>query len=207
MLLIGLFLLSVVAAGLSFSRWVKRFDQPPAGTYRLPAGDERTLFFKLSQKSIKGLHRTNNIRAHLGIPGEAAPRALTVRDTTSGEWEKKIKIAQFIGASQAASVENNVVLLLETRIPDEPALYGQTIPLTFDLDMILPRVDEGNPKAGREEPARANWTCQLQIMPPGYARIYQRVGRISLITAGTALALIFLRELLRKKPSASAPPA
>lgn len=195
-------LLAFLTAGMSSASWMKRLDQPPAGTYRFASGEECSLFLKLAQKSIKGLHHTNAVRGHIDLPGEAAPRPLLVRDSTSTDWEEKIKIPQFLSAAPSvANIESHVVLLLETRMPNDPALVGRTVPVTFDLDMTIPRVNPQNLKTGLLEPIRDSWTVQVQIMPPGYTRIYQRVCHISLAVAGVALVLGFLRILLQKKPA------
>lgn len=207
LLLAGVFLVAILAAGLCTQSWVKRLDQPPAGTYRIAANEKGTFFLKLTQKSIKGLHRTNGIRGHLEVPGEAKPRPLAVQDTTSTEWQKKIKIPQFFSAAPSvANIESNIVLLLETQIPSDSTLIGRTLPLTFDIDMTIPRVDPQNLKAGLEAPLKDSWTVPVQIMPPGYTRIYQRAGHISLIVAGVAFVLLFFRLSIRKKASAVTPP-
>lgn len=208
LLLFGIFLAAVLAAGLCTQSWVKRLDQPPPGTYRVAAEEQSSFFLKLSQKSIKGLHRTNGIRGQIEVPGEAAPRPLAVRDTTSTEWENKIKVPQFLsGTPSLDKIESHIVLLLETRIPNDPVLIGRTFPVTFFLDMTIPRVDPQNLKAGMEAPLKDSWTVQVQVMPPGYTRIYQRAGHISLIVAGVSFALILLRLALRKTPSPVTPPA
>ena len=206
LLLFSTFLAAILSAGLSTQSWVKRLDQPPAGTYRIAAEERSSLFLKLSQKSIKGLHRTNGIRGQLEVPGEAAPRPLAVRDLTSTEWQNKIKVPQFLsGTPSLEKIESHIVLLIETQIPNDPVLFGRTLPVTIFLDMTIPRVDPQNLKAGMEAPLKDSWTVQVQIMPPGYTRIYQRAGRISLIVAGVSFALILLRLALRKKTSAVTP--
>lgn len=198
--LLVVFIASVGVAGLSTANWVKRLDQPPSGTYCVAAGDEGRFFIKLTLKSIKGLHRTNGVRGHLDVPGEAAPRALAVHDATSSDWAKKIKIPQYSAKPPTVTdIESNIVLLLETRLPSDAALVGQTVPATFDLDMTIPRVDAVNLRSGLEVPVKDSWTVQVQIMPPGYTRIYQRTGHISLIVAACALFLGMLRLLLGRK--------
>lgn len=198
--LFAIALLAFLTAGMSSASWVKRLDQPPPGTYRFAAGQEGSLFLKLSQKSIKGLHHTNAVRGHIDLPGESAPRPLLVRDSTSTDWEEKIKIPQFLSAAPSVeAIESNVVLLLATQMPNDPALIGRTVPVTFDLDMTIPRVNPQNLKTGLLESVRDSWTVQVQIMPPGYTRIYQWVCHISLAVAGVALVLGFLRILLQKR--------
>jgi hypothetical protein len=206
LLLIVVFLLAVGVAGMSTGNWVKQLDQPAPSTYRVSAGEEGKFFLKLTLKSIKGLHHTNGVRGHLEVPGDATPRALAVHDATSTEWEKKIKIPQFLAKTPTvADIESNVILLLETRIPADLALIGRTVPLTFDLDMTIPRVNPMNLKSGLEVPVKDSWTVQVEIMPPGYARIYQRTGRIALIVAGIAVALGMLKVRLGRKASRVAP--
>lgn len=198
-----LFMLSITAflvAGLSPLSAIKRLDQPPAGTYRVVAGETSIIFLKLSLKSIKGLHRTNAVRGHLAVPGEPTPRPLSVNDTTSTNWESKIKIPQFLSAAPTpANIESHVVLLLDTRIPDDPVLVGRMLPLTFDLDMALPRVNPQDLKTGMVVPVKDSWTVQVQVMPHGYTRLYRRIGHIALIVAGVAMVLGFLRILLPGK--------
>ncbi len=189
--LIAVFLLSLVAAALSTRNFVKRLDQPPAGTYRVNAGETAELFCKLTHKSIKGMHRAEGVRGELAVPGETAPRPLLVHDRNSSEWEKIIKIPQAPPMGRSREIESNVVVLLEVTIPADASLVGRTIPASFSLDMVLPRLDPDNPKAGRAVPDRAVWTVQLEIVPPGSTRIFQRIGHISLIVAGTSLLLLF----------------
>ncbi len=201
--LIAVFLLSLTAAGLSTNDFVKRLDQPPAGTYRVNAGETAELFCKLTHKSIKGMHCAEGVRGELAVPGEAAPRPLLVRDRNSSDWERIIKIPQAPPMGRSREIESNVVVLLEVTIPADPKLEGRTIPASFSLDMVLPRLDPDNPKAGRAVPDRAVWTVQLTIMPPGSTRIFQRVGHISLLVAGTSLVLLLVLIYVRGQRAAA----
>lgn len=198
-ILIAVFVFSLVGAGLSTRAFMKRIDQPPAGTYIVNSGATTELVCKLAHKSIKGMHRAEGIRGQLEIPGRPTPQALLVHDLNSSEWEKMIKIPQAPPMGKSREIESNVVVLLKVAIPADPALQGQTIPASFTLDMILPRVDPNNPKAGRAIPDRAAWTVQLQIMPPGAIRVYQRVGYIFLSAAGVALFLLAIVIYVRGK--------
>ncbi len=207
LLLFGTFIAAVLIAGLCTQNWVKRLDQPPPGIYRVIAGAKSAFFLKLTHQSIKGLHHTNGIRGHLEIPGETTPRPLAISDTTSTEWQNKIKTPQFLSAAPSvANIESNIVLLLETRIPDDPLIVGKTVPVTFFIDMVIPRVDPQNLKAGMEVPLKDSWTVQAQVMPPGYRRIYQRTGHGALAVAGVTLALILVRQSLRRRRSPGGPP-
>ena len=191
------FLLALAAAGLSTRRFIKNRDLPPPGTYLVLAGHENPLFVKLAQKSIKGLHRTVGLRGQLEVPGEPAPRPLLVSSRNSSEWERKIKIPQLTPGAKPTDIESNIAILLAASIPDDPSLYGRTIPASFDLDMVVPRLDPQNPRIGQAVPDRVTWTMQLQIQPPDFVRLYQRVNRIALIAAGTVIVLALFRQLVR----------
>ncbi len=196
--LFAVFLLAVLAAALSTRGFLKRVDLPPPGTYLVIAGKENELFVKLAQRSIKGLHRAVGLRGQLEVPGEAGPRPLLVRSTNSTEWETKIKRPPAAPGGKPTDIESNIVVLIQAAIPADPVLYGRIVPATFDLDMVVPRIDPLNPKAGQSIPDRIQWTMQLQIQPPGFQRLYQRVNRIALIVAGACIVLALLRTGLRR---------
>jgi hypothetical protein len=202
LLLLVVFFLAMLAAGLSTQGFIKRLDGPPAGTYQVISGEKNALFVKLAQKSIKGLHHAIGLRGQLEVPGEPATRPLLVRSRNSTEWEKKMKIPQLTPGAKPVDIESNIAVLLDTTIPDAPKLYGRIIPASFDLDMVVPRLDPNNPKVGVAMPDRVTWTMQLQLQPPGFLRIYQRINRLSLIVAGAVVALALIRQLFRRMKSA-----
>lgn len=198
LVLLVVFLLALLAAALSTRGFVKRVDLPPPGTYLVVAGEENQLFVKLAQRSIKGLHRAVGLRGQLEVPGETNPRPLLVRSENSTEWETKIKRPPAAPGGKPSDIESNIIVLIGASIPAAPELYGRTIPATFDLDMVVPRIDPQNPKAGQSMPDRIQWTMPLQIQPPGFQRLYQRINRIALIVAGSCIALALLRTALRR---------
>lgn len=202
LVLLSVFALALLASAVSTQGIVKRLDAPPAGVFLVIAGQENTLFVRLAQKSIKGLHRAEGLRAQLTVPGEAAPRPLSAHSQNSTTWETKIKTPQLTPGAKPADIESHVALLLSVAIPDDPKLYGLTLPTTFDLDMLVPRLDAITPKVGRIVPESVSWTMQLQIQPPGYRRIFQKVNRLGLITAGAAVGVALLGLLFRRRQAA-----
>ncbi len=199
LLLAVLFFLAALAAILSTRGFVKRYDLPPPGTYIVLAGTENPLFVKLAQKSIKGYHRAEAVRGQLDVPGESAPRPLLARSENSLEWEKRIKIPPLAPGAKPTDIESNVIVLLRTAIPADPKLYGRTIPATFDLSMVVPRLNPDNPRVGEAVTDHVTWTMQLLIEPPGYRRLYQRINRIALWSAGVVLVIAFVRQALRRR--------
>lgn len=198
LVLLALFALALLAAALSTRQFLKRVDLPPPGTYLVIAGRQNSLFVKLAQRSIKGLHRAVALRGQLAPPG-TAPLTLAVRSTNSTEWEKKIKRPATYPGSKPKDIESNIVLMLETKIPARPELYGRTIPATFTIDMLVPRLDPQDPNVGESVPAKVEWTMQLQIQPPGFLRLYQKVNRIALAGAGAVVLLALVRQLFRRR--------
>lgn len=201
LVLLAAFCLATVAAGLSTQVFMKRLDLPPPGTFLVVSGKEAPLFIKLAQKSVKGLHRTLGVRGQLDAPG-TEPQLLRVRDTSSTDWERKIKTSQFSPKAKPEDLESNIVLMLVTNIPDNPALYGQTVPASFDIDMEIPRIDLDNPRVGITAPSHLEWTVQLLIQPPGFLRIYEKVNRIALGVAGLVVLIALLRQLVRHRRAA-----
>jgi len=201
LLLILVFILAMVGLALSTQSFVKRMDAPPPGAFLVIAGRENSLFLRLPEKSIKGLHHAVGIRGQLEIPGESVPRPLLARSLNSTEWDTRIKTPQFGPSPTPGSVESHIAVLISTSIPDDPQLYGRIINVTFDLDMIVPRLDPNNPKAGASVPARVSRTVQLQIQPPSFRRIYQRLNFISLAVAGATVLLTLLRQWFRQRRS------
>ena len=199
LLLGSLLSLSLLIAALSTRDFLKRLDAPPAGTYLVIAGQDNSLFVKLAQRSIKGLHRAEGIRGQLEVPGDSTPRPLAVRSENSIEWEKRIKIPPVTSPAKLAELESNVVVLLRTSIPAEPKLYGRTVPATFTLSMAVPRLDPANPKIGQTITDTVEWTMQLLVQPPGHLRLYQRINRYALGTAAATLGLALLRHYLRNR--------
>ena len=197
-LLLLVFLLALAAAGLSTQRFIKNRDLPPPGTYLVIAGHENPLFVKLAQRSIKGLHRAVGVRGQLEVPGEPNPRPLLVSSRNSSAWDQKIKIPQLNPGAKPTDIESHIAVLLSATIPDDPALYGRTVPASFDLDMIVPRLDPQNPKVGLIAPDRVTWTMQLQIQPPDFVRLYQRVNHIALTVAGAVVVITLLRQMVRR---------
>jgi hypothetical protein len=203
LLLSAVFALALLTAALSTQAFVKRLDLPPQGAFLVLAGEENPLFVKLAQTSIKGLHRAVTLTGQLEVPGESTPRPLPVRSQNSTEWEKKIKIPQLARGAKPADLESNIAVLLHVDVPDDPKLYGRTIPASFDLDMVVPRLDHDNPRNGRAVPDRVTWAVQLQIQPPGFLRIYQKVSRIALVIAGAVVVIALLRHLFQRKTPAA----
>lgn len=193
-----IFVLALLAAGLSTQNIIKRLDAPPAGTFLVLAGRENALFVKLSQKSVKGIHRAVVLRGQLEVPGESVARPLLVHSRNSAEWEKKIKIPQPGLNARPSDIESNIALLLDVAIPADPTLHGRTVPASFELEMIVPVLDPQNSRLAVPTPDRATWTVQLLIQPPDFLRLYQRINRISLATAGAIIVIVLLRQLVRR---------
>lgn len=202
-LLFVVFMLALITAAVSTQTFVKRLDLPPPGVFLVIAGEENPLFVKLAQTSIKGLHRAVALRAQLEVPGEATPRPLSARSQNSTDWEKKIKTPQLAPGKKPEDIESNIAVLLRVAVPADPKLYGRTIPASFDLDMVVPRLDRENPKLGEAVPDRVTWTAQLQIQPPGFLRLYQKANRGALATAGAVVVIVLLRLLLRRRKTAA----
>ncbi len=202
LLLAVLFLLAALTAALSTRGFVKRYDLPPPGTYLVIAGQENPLFVKLAQKSIKGYHRAEGVRGQLDVPGETMPRPLLVRSENSSEWQKWLKIPPLAPGAKATDIESHIVVLLRASIPSDPKLYGLTVPATFDLAMVVPRLNPDNPRLGIAAPDHVSWTMPLQIKPPGFLRLYQRINRIALWTAGAVLVVAFVRQMLLRRSAA-----
>ena len=55
------------------------------------------------------------------------------------------------------------------------------------------------PRIGLAAPDRVTWTMQLQIQPPDFVRLYQRVNRIALTVAGAVVGIALLRQLVRRQ--------
>ena len=199
--LLSVFALALLASAVSTQAFIKRLDAPPPGVFLVIAGQENALFIRLAQKSIKGLHRAVGLRAQLTVPGETAPRPLSAHSQNSTTWETKIKTPQLTPGAKPADIESHVAVLLSVAIPDDPVLYGRTLPATFDFDMLVPRLDPTVPKLGRIVPEPVSWTMQLQIQPPGYRRIYQKVNRLGLLTAGATVGLALVVLLFRRRRS------
>ncbi len=195
LVLLAVFAGAIVAAGLSTQNIIKRIDLPPPGTFVVVSGRAEPLFIKLAQKSVKGLHRTLGVRGQIEAP-DSPPHPLHIRDTSSREWEGRIKTSQFASADPA-DLESNIVLLLSAEIPDSPALYGRTVPASFHIDMVIPRLDPNNPRAGRADTVPIAWTVQLQIQPPGFLRVYEKVNRIALGVAGAVVLIALVRQTVR----------
>jgi hypothetical protein len=203
LLLLVVFVTALVGVALSTQPVIKRIDAPPPGTILAISGKENTLFIKLAEKSIKGLHHAIGVRGRLGIPNETVPRPMLVRSLNSADWDTKIKTPQFGPSAKPGTIESHIVLLLAATLPDDMHLYGQTIAATFDVDMIVPRLDPANPKVGQCVPLRVTRSMQLQIQPPGFRRIYQRLNFISLLVASGAAVLALLRQYFRRKRHAT----
>jgi hypothetical protein len=197
-LIFALFLLSIIAAGLSTSSYIKRIDLPPPGTYIVLGGQTNPLFVKLAQKSIKGLHRATSLHGSLAVPGSGSPVPIEVRSRNSMEWERKIKIPPIRPGKTAADLESNVAVLLDAEIPADPKLYGQIVPATFELEMVVPRIDTEDPKKGQAVSERLSWTMQLRVEPPGFLRLYQKINIGALSTAGAMLVIGILRIAIRR---------
>ena len=125
----------------------------------------------------------------------------TRRDNHNRHFHSLIsQISKQLGGDLADAEDAKRILIsafrIDTRIPDDPVLVGRMLPLTFDLDMALPRVNPQDLKTGMVVPVKDSWTVQVQVMPHGYTRLYRRIGRIALIVAGVAMVLGFLRILL-----------
>ncbi len=203
-LLLTAFGVAMVGVVLSTQPVIKRLDAPPPGTIIVIAGKENSLPpLRLAERSIKGLHHAVGIRGQLDVPGEATPRPLLTRSLNSADWGTSIKTPQFGPTAKPGDLESHIALGLAATIPDDPQFYGHTIPATFDLDMIVPRLDPANPKVGQSVPLRVTRTLQLQIQPPDFRRIYQRLNFISLLVAGGAAALALLRQCFRQKRAAA----
>ncbi|MFT3828180.1 MAG: hypothetical protein QM691_00590 [Opitutaceae bacterium] len=202
-LLFVVFMLALITAAVSTQKFVKRLDLPPPGVFLVIAGEDNPLFVKLAQTSIKGLHRAVALHAQLEVPGEAAPRPLPARSQNSTDWEKKLKTPQLSPGKKPSDLESNIAVLLRVAVPADPKLYGRTIPAAFDLEMVVPRLDRENPKVGAAIPDRVTWTVQLQIQPPGFLRVYQKLNRGALAAAGAVLIIALLRFLFRRKPRAT----
>jgi hypothetical protein len=202
-LLLTVFCAAMVGVALSTQPVIKRLDAPPPGTVLVFSGKENSLILKLAEKSIKGLHHAVGVRGRLDVPGEAAPRPLLARSLNSADWDTKIKTPQFGPTAKPGALESHITLLLAASIPDNPQLYGRSLAATFDLDMIVPRLNPDNPKVGQSVPLRVTRTLQLQIQPPDFRRIYQRLNFISLLVAGGVAVLTLLRQCFRQKRAAA----
>ncbi len=202
-LLFVVFMLALIAAAVSTQKFVKRLDVPPPGVFLVIAGEENPLFVKLAQTSIKGLHRAVSLQARLEVPGESAPRPLPARSENSTEWEKRIKTPQLAPGAKPEEIESHVAVLLRVTVPDDPKLYSRTIPASFDLEMVVPRLNRENPKIGEAVPDRVTWNVQLQIQPPGFLRFYQKVNRGALFVAAGVVVVALLRVTFRRRSSAA----
>ena len=201
-LLLTVFCAAMVGVALSTQPVIKRLDAPPPGTVLVFSGKENSLILKLAEKSIKGLHHAIGIRGQLEIPGEPATRPLLARSLNSTEWDTRIKTPQFGPTAKPGSVESHITLLIAASIPDDTQLYGRIVPVTFDLDLVIPRMNATNPKMGQSVPLRVTRTLQLQIQPPGFRRIYQRLNILSLVVAGVIVVLALVRQGFRQMRAA-----
>jgi len=201
-LLLVVFVAALLGMAMSTQSVIKHIDAPPPGTVLVFSGRENSIILKLAEKSIKGLHHAIGIRGQLLVPGEANPRPLLARSLNSADWDTRIKTPQFGPTAKPGSVESHITLLIAASIPDDPQLYGRIVPVTFDLDLVIPRMNPTNPKMGQSVPLRVTRTLQLQIQPPGFRRIYQQLNILSLVVAGVVVVLALVRQGLRQMRAA-----